>query len=84
MPEGAYGDTAFADLHYGQSYEDAAALYDFAVPMAYSQAYGQDGRWVRMVAEGTLRRGAVRASVGHANTFEEIDAFLAAVREIAE
>ena len=33
---------------------------------------------------GTLRRGAVRASVGHANTFEEIDAFLAAVREIAE
>ena len=32
---------------------------------------------------GTLRRGAVRASVGHANTFEEIDAFLAAVTEIA-
>ena len=31
---------------------------------------------------GTLRRGAVRASVGHANTFEEADAFLAAVREI--
>ena len=57
MPEGAYGDTAFADLHYGQSYEDAAALYDFAIPMAYSQAYGQDGRWVRMVAAGTLRRG---------------------------
>lgn len=32
---------------------------------------------------GTLRRGAVRASVGHANTFEEAEAFLAAVREIA-
>ena len=32
---------------------------------------------------GTLRRGAVRASVGHANTFEEVDAFLAAVRELA-
>ena len=32
---------------------------------------------------GTLRRGAVRASVGHANTFEEIDAFLRAAREIA-
>lgn len=31
---------------------------------------------------GTLRRGAVRASVGHANSFEEVDAFLAAVREI--
>ena len=32
---------------------------------------------------GTLRRGAVRASVGHANTFEEVDAFLAAVRALA-
>ncbi len=31
---------------------------------------------------GTLRRGAVRASVGHANTFEEADAFLRAVAEI--
>ena len=31
---------------------------------------------------GTLRRGAVRASVGHANTFEEVDAFLAAVRDL--
>ena len=31
---------------------------------------------------GTLRRGAVRASVGHANTFEEVDAFLAAVQEL--
>ena len=29
---------------------------------------------------GTLRRGAVRASVGHANTFEEVDQFLEAVR----
>lgn len=28
---------------------------------------------------GTLRRGAVRASVGYANTFEEVDAFLNAV-----
>lgn len=57
MPEGAYEDTAFADLHYGQSYEDAAALYDFVLPMAYSRAYGKDSRWVRDVAAGTLRRG---------------------------
>ena len=33
---------------------------------------------------GTLRRGVVRASVGHANTFEEVDAFLRAVHEIAK
>ncbi len=31
---------------------------------------------------GTLKRGAVRTSVGHANTHEEIDAFLAAIRSI--
>ena len=33
---------------------------------------------------GTLDRGAVRASVGHANTFEEVERFLRAVREIIE
>ncbi len=63
MPEGAYDDTAFADLHYGQSYEDAAALYDFALPMAYSQAYGKDGGWVRRVAEGARKR-KVRTVMG--------------------
>lgn len=31
---------------------------------------------------GTLRRGAVRASVGHASSFEEVEQFLQAVREI--
>ena len=32
---------------------------------------------------GTLRRGAVRASIGHANTLEEIDQFLRALYEIS-
>ena len=32
---------------------------------------------------GTLRRGVVRASVGHATTFEEIDAFAAAIADIS-
>ena len=31
---------------------------------------------------GTLDRGAVRASLGHANTFEEVDQFLRAVQEL--
>ncbi len=57
MPEGAYEDTAFSDLHYGQNYDDAAGLYDFVLPMAYSQAYQKDGAWVRAIAEGTLKRG---------------------------
>ena len=57
MPEGAYDDTAFADLHYGQNYEDAAALYDCVLPMAYSKAYEKDSPWVRSVAEGTIKRG---------------------------
>jgi len=57
MPEGAYADTAFADIHYGQSYEDAAKLYDYALPMAYSKAYEKDGAWVRQVAKGTMQNG---------------------------
>ena len=57
MPEGAYEDTAFSDLHYGQNYGDAAKLYDLAMPMAYSNAYGKDAQWVRRVAEGTMKRG---------------------------
>lgn len=35
-------------------------------------------------ALGTLHRGAVRASVGHATQFEEIDAFLKAVHDLAK
>ncbi len=57
MPEGAYDDLAFSDLHYGQNYEDAAKLYDYALPMAYSRAYEQDAKWVKRVAEGAMKRG---------------------------
>ena len=57
MPEGAYPDAAYADLHYGQSYEDAAGLYDHVLPMAYSEAYGKDAAWVRDVAGWTLGFG---------------------------
>jgi len=63
MPEGAYEDIAFADLHYGQNYEDAAKLYDYVIPMAYSRAYKKDASWVRSVADGSMRRG-LRTVVG--------------------
>lgn len=64
MPEGAYPDHTFADLHYGQSYEDAARLYDYALPMAYSKAYeNKDGAWVRDVANWTLGYG-IKTVVG--------------------
>ena len=56
MPEGAY-DEAFAALHYGQDYRDAAALYDYICPMAYSTGYGKDENWVRTVAENAIRMG---------------------------
>ena len=57
MPEGAYDDIAFSDLHYGQNYADMAQIFAYALPMAYSQAYGKDAAWVRKVAEGTKKYG---------------------------
>ena len=85
MPEGAYEDIAFSDVHYGQNYEDAAKLYDYALPMAYSQAYDKDAAWVRDVALGTMKRG-MRTIVGvHAyegGTGATLQADIAAVQEI--
>ncbi|MBR4961076.1 MAG: family 10 glycosylhydrolase [Clostridia bacterium] len=57
MPEGAYEDTVFADLHYGQNYTDAVGLYDYILPMAYTKSYDKDGTWLRMLAENCDRRG---------------------------
>ena len=57
MPEGAYDDRAFSDLHYGQNYADLAGLADLFLPMAYSKAYGKGGDWMEEVAGGTLRYG---------------------------
>ena len=57
MPEGAFDDVSFSDLHYGQNYEDAARLYDYVLPMTYSAAYHEDGQWVRKAADGAVRRG---------------------------
>ncbi len=61
MPEGGYtvapNDVAFADLHYGQNYEDAAELYDYIVPMAYSATYGQDSQWLADIAKYSVEVG---------------------------
>ncbi|MBQ8407849.1 MAG: family 10 glycosylhydrolase [Clostridia bacterium] len=56
MPEGAY-DEAFALLHYGQSYKDAAALYDYICPMAYSTTYGKNDSWVATLAKQSIDMG---------------------------
>ena len=57
MPEGAYDDLAFANLHYGQNYDDLAGLVDAFLPMAYSKAYDKDAAWVGDVTRGSLRPG---------------------------
>lgn len=56
MPEGAY-DSATSELHYGQSYDDAAKLYDYICPMAYSGTYGKTDDWVDTVAKNSINKG---------------------------
>jgi len=85
MPEGAYDDIAFSDVHYGQNYDDAAKLYDYALPMAYSQAYGKDGTWVRDVALGTMKRGMQTIVGVHAyegGTGETLQNDIAALQDV--
>ncbi|MDR2505079.1 MAG: family 10 glycosylhydrolase [Oscillospiraceae bacterium] len=86
MPEGAYDDTAFSSLHYGQSYDDARALYDMVLPMAYSLAYKKNSDWVRQVACQTAAKG-LKTIVGiHAfedATTETLAADIAAAKDAA-
>ena len=56
MPEGAY-DEAFANLHYGQSYDDASELYDYICPMSYSTNYGKNDQWVATLAKNAVAKG---------------------------
>lgn len=66
MPEGAYsGDynvsgmdsVSFADLHYGQNYKDAADLYDYIVPMEYSDSFAADPQWTAALAVNAANMG---------------------------
>ena len=56
MPEGAY-EKAYSDLHYGQNYDDAAELYDYICPMAYSTNYGKTDDWVTTIAKNAIDKG---------------------------
>lgn len=56
MPEGAY-EASYADLHYGQSYDDAAELYNYICPMAYSTNYGKSDDWVVTLAKNSIAKG---------------------------
>ncbi len=56
MPEGMY-DEAFADLHYGQNYEDCAKLYDYVVPMAYSATYGYSPAKMAEMTKACVEKG---------------------------
>lgn len=56
QPEGAY-DLSFSGLHYGQNYTDAAALYDYVTPMAYTKDFGMSSSWVAKVAKGAIDKG---------------------------
>ena len=66
MPEGAYDDLAFSNLHYGQNYADLAPLMDAFLPMAYSLAYEKDAAWVADVTRGALRHGPAVITGVHA------------------
>ena len=54
MPEGAYEDSSFADLHYGQSYQELSKMVSCLLPMAYSKAYDKDSKWVKYVSDCML------------------------------
>ena len=61
MPEGGvtYGteDIAFGDLHYGQNYADAAEIYDYICPMAYSASYEAEPQWMADIASYSVEVG---------------------------
>ena len=50
-------DWAFGDLHYGQNYGDAADLYDYICPMAYSPTFGRSPDWMTHIAERSVELG---------------------------
>lgn len=56
MPEGAYEDHAFSDLHYGQVYEELSPLFDYLIPMAYTKAYDKTSEWISDIGKNLTRQ----------------------------
>lgn len=63
MPEGAYNSDfltaqndsrTFAEVHYGQDYNDAAIIYDFVAPMLYWNDYGKSSQWADVLYKNTV------------------------------
>ena len=50
-------DWAFADLHYGQNYADAANLYDYICPMAYSPTFNKAPDWMAHITTRSMELG---------------------------
>ncbi|HCS73210.1 MAG TPA: hypothetical protein DIW17_04955 [Clostridiales bacterium] len=66
MPEGAYKGNfnvsttdsySFALVHYGQSYQAAASLYDYICPMLYTSDYGASAQWLASLAKNAVDAG---------------------------
>lgn len=63
MPEGAYRDHSFADLHYGQILNDLSPHFDYLIPMAYSKAYDKTSEWVYEIRQN-LTENSIPFAVG--------------------
>ncbi|HHY81378.1 MAG TPA: family 10 glycosylhydrolase [Clostridiales bacterium] len=68
MPEGAYkgnfnvstlDSNSFALVHYGQSYTDAADLYDYVCPMLYTTDYGASSQWLASLVKNAADAGNI-------------------------
>ncbi|MBR3927991.1 MAG: family 10 glycosylhydrolase [Clostridia bacterium] len=56
MPEGAYKDASFADLHYGQVYDELSPLFDYLAVMSYSKAYDKESPWLLEIGQNLTEK----------------------------
>lgn len=56
MPEGAYKDHSFADLHYGQIYDELSPMFDYLAVMSYTKAYSKESDWISEIGQNLLEK----------------------------